>query len=249
MRENPRTWSGWRWRAALAGLALCATGAATAGARLTFAASNSTTLAGQAERRGGACCFQVDIDGARFRIVSRHATETSFDDGATTFFGADSDVVQTPLKDERGQFAPAPIAGWLEDERITLGPVRAGPVWMGYPTRVYDVDQRYTLVVRALLFLRRSRHSDHYTLTVIDAGLSPAPLRVSLTRGVGRNLGLHAEAFLGFPIRIAGQLRSAEPDKGVEMRTEMLLEARSIAPWSWEESASPMPVATPDTAR
>jgi hypothetical protein len=98
----------------------------------------------------------IEIDGPRFRIHGgRGQTETSLDDGASTFFGNDQAPRQNP-------FAPAPdgslgpIRAWVEDERISINTTGDGPQLFGMATTIYLVDHSYVTVARmAGVFTRR----------------------------------------------------------------------------------------------
>ncbi|WP_422940729.1 hypothetical protein [Undibacterium sp. TJN19] len=207
-------------------------GNAQAGIRVTFEQQNLSVQSGKPAQKGKSS-YQAEIDGGSFRLVGKHVIESSDDDGASTMFDSQPGVRNKPLLPEAPGLTD-PIAGTVEDQHIVIGKPVAGPQWQGQATRVYTVDMDYTVVARiAWLFKRRSVHHDHYDVTVADLDASTAAVRVALTRGYGRNLGLHPEAFLGFPIKIIAHLSTHEAaDEAAESLTDFQLDAIGITPWS-----------------
>ena len=187
--------------------------------------------AGKPAQKGNGA-YQAEIDGNSFRLIGKHAIESSEDDGASTRFDSQPGVNNTPLSPETARLSD-PIAGMVEDQHIIVGTPVAGPQWQGHATRIYTVDMQYTVVARvAWLFKRRFVHHDHYEMIVADLDASAAAVRVALTRGYGRNLGLHPEAFLGFPVKINGHLSVGDAGSdGAESQTDFQLEAISVEPW------------------
>jgi hypothetical protein len=205
---------------------------AQAGSRFEFeqqSQHNSTSK--PAEARKGR--YQLEIEGSSFNLINAHVIETSRDDGATTIFDNKPGIINTPLFPEVPTWAD-PIAGIVKDHQIIISTPIPGPPWQDYTTRLYTVDQKYTVVARAgWIFSRSFAHHDRYEITIVDTDVSPAAVRVALTRGYGRNLGLHPEAFLGFPIKIVGHLSSREMlENAREMTTEFQLQALGMTPWT-----------------
>ena len=212
-------------------IALTLSHRASAGVRADYQFSSNTS-----NGRSGGGQVALEIDGSRFRIVRAHGQiETSLDDGATTFFGRDRTVIQTPLATETDAIS-LPMKARLEDEKITISEPQIGPVLFGATTRVYTIDHEYTVVGRiALVFTRRWRGAAHYVLTVADLDVSPAAMRVVLSRGYGGDLAPHADAFRGLPLRLEGRLETNDGGAFHQVTT-VHFEAVSVWPWSWLDS-------------
>jgi len=177
--------------------------------------------------------YQLEIEGNSFHLIHARVTESSEDDGATTLFDSQPGVINTPLFPDTPTWAD-PIVGIVKDHQIMISPPMPGISWQDHTTKVYTVDQQYTVVARVgWIFSRRFLHHDQYEITIADIDVSPAAIRVALTRGYGRNLGLRPEAFLGFPVKIVGHLSNREmAENAKEMKTEFQLQALSMEPWT-----------------
>jgi len=223
-------------------LALILPGTACAGVSAMYEFT-SRTAGDNRPARSATRHFTTEIDGARFRIHSGRGTlETSVDDGASTFFGPHPETAQSPLLPGAEGFA-APISASIEDESVSIGPPAAGPALFGMATQVYRVELRYVTVAHiAGVFTRRFRTHAQYTITVAGGAASPAAMRVVLSRGYGSALARHAEALPGLPLRIEAHLDGSDEDAhGTPHHqvTDFTVHARSLAPWSWPESAAP----------
>ncbi|MES2039656.1 MAG: hypothetical protein V4495_17715 [Pseudomonadota bacterium] len=205
---------------------------AQAGSRFEFEQQSYHNNTGKPAQTGKGR-YQLEIEGSGFHLINAHVIETSQDDGATTLFDSKPGIINTPLFPETPTWAD-PIAGIVKDHQIIISTPIPGPPWLDYTTRWYTVDQKYTVVARVgWIFSRSFAHHDRYEISIVDTDISPAAVRVALTRGYGRNLGLHPEAFLGFPIKIVGHLSSREVIKNAsEMTTEFQLQALSMTPWT-----------------
>ncbi|MFZ6760378.1 hypothetical protein ACO0K9_24505 [Undibacterium sp. Ji50W] len=217
---------------------------AHAGVRIEFEQHSQSRQPGKPERNGQGR-YVTEIDGMHFRLMNLsrgQVSEVSDDDGAHTRFEpmpadshADSHAdINTPLLPEKGSLFD-PLAGSIKDEHITISPPEPVANWNGYAARRYRVELRYTVVARlVLIFTRRFAHVEHYEIIVADIPASASAVRLALTRGYGRTLGLHPEAFLGFPVKITGQLRSrdaASKDAAGDFMVDMELQALSISAW------------------
>lgn len=211
-----------------------------AGVRIEFEQRSQSRQPGKPVRNGEGS-FATEIDGMHFRLLNLskgQVSEVSDDDGAHTRFepapaGPHADT-NTPLLPERGGLFD-PLVGSIEDEHITISPPVPVANWNGYASRRYQVELRYTMVMRAaLIFTRRFAHTEQYEITVADIPASASVIRLALTRGHGRTLGLHPDTFLGFPVKIEAQLRSHDAgskDAAGDFMVDMTLQARSISPW------------------
>ena len=206
--------------------------AAQAGSRFEFEQQSHHNNTGKPAQAGKGR-YQLEIEGSVFNLINAHVIETSQDDGATTLFDSKPGIINTPLLPDTPTWVD-PIAGIVKDHQIIISTPIPGPPWQDCTTRLYTVDQKYTVVARVgWIFSRSFVHHDRYEITVVDTEVSPAAVRVALTRGYGRNLGLHPEAFLGFPIKIVGHLSSREVvDNAREMTTEFQLQALGMTPWT-----------------
>ncbi|MBC3920825.1 hypothetical protein H8L32_25390 [Undibacterium sp. CY18W] len=215
---------------------------AHAGVRIEFEQRSQSRQPGKPARNGEGR-FLTEIDGMHFRLLNLargQVSEVSEDDGAHTRFdpvpaGPHADTnTNTPLLPERGGLFD-PLVGSMEDEHIKISPPVPAANWNGYASQRYQVELRYTMVMRAaLVFTRRFVHTEQYEITVADIPASASVMRLALTRGYGRTLGLHPHAFLGFPVKIEGQLRSHDvgsKDAAGDFMVDMTLQARSISAW------------------
>ncbi|MFZ6770794.1 hypothetical protein ACO0LM_27375 [Undibacterium sp. Di26W] len=213
---------------------------AHAGVRIEFEQRSQSHQPGKPERNGQGR-YVTEIDGMHFRLMNLsrgQVSEVSDDDGAHTRFepwSADSHAdINTPLLPEKGGLFD-PLVGSMEDVQISISPPEPVANWNGYTARRYRVELRYTVVARlVLIFTRRFAHVDQYEITVADIPASASAVRLALTRGYGRTLGLHPQAFLGFPVKITGQLRSrdaASKDAASDFVVDLDVQARSINPW------------------
>ncbi|MFZ6723717.1 hypothetical protein [Undibacterium sp. Ji49W] len=221
---------------------------AHAGVRIEFEQRSQSRQPGKPARNGEGR-FVTEIDGMHFRLLNLskgQVSEVSDDDGAHTRFdpvpaGSHADTktntntsTNAPLLPERGGLFD-PLVGSIEDEHITISPPVPAADWNGYASRRYQVELRYTMVMRAaLIFTRRFVHTEQYEITVAAIPASASVVRLALTRGYGRTLGLHPDAFLGFPVKIEGQLRSHDAgskDAAGDFMVDMTLQARSISAW------------------
>ena len=239
-----------------------------AGVSIDFVISSRTHSEGKPDRSGRST-QTIRVVGPRFQCLGRAKraiVETSLDDGATTFFNDDRTIMQTPLVSDAasagvlgGLFSP--IKAWIEDEKITIGEPQPGPMLLGMPTQIYTVDHSYVTKGRiAFIYTRRFPSTARYVITTANLvtadglAISAAAVRVTLSRGHGRVLAYHAEAFRGFPLRIEahivghseafqgaplwvnGRLVNGEGATG-DWITDFQYEAVSMTDWSWPDVA------------
>lgn len=205
---------------------LLATSVAGASTTVEYEIQTLRTQAGKASISGGTR-LTTTIDGRAFRSVSGGGryVEGSDDDGQTTRFGAlDAPTVNTPLQPEHGHVL-SPMVATIEDEQFSLGDSRPGPLMFGLATRTYTVNHDYAIQSRvAYLVGRRVVHRTRFTITVADIAVSPAAVRVALSRGYARALSQHDEAFSGLPLLVEGTIEL--PDGAVSIKVEATSLAR-----------------------
>ncbi len=241
---------------------------ALAGVSIDFVISSRTHSEGKPDRSGQST-QTIRADGPRFQRLGRAGraiVETSLDDGATTFFNDDRTIMQTPLVSDVASAGvlgglSSPIKAWIEDEKITIVEPQPGPMLLGMPTQIYTVDHSYVTKGRiAFIYTRRFPSTARYVITTANLvtadglAISAAAVRVALSRGHGRVLAHHAEAFRGFPLRIEAHIvRHSEAFQGAPLWingrlvngegatgdwiTDFQYEAVSMTDWSWPDVA------------
>jgi hypothetical protein len=257
---------------AISSFSLAQSHAALAGVSIDFVTSSRTHAEGKPDRSGRGT-KTIRIDGPRFQLLrdigrgaQKRIDETSLDDGATTFFPRERSVTQTPLTPDvasagglGGLFSP--MKAWVEDDKMTISEPQPGPMLLGMPTQIYTVDHSYVTQARiAFVYTLRLTSTARYVITAANlvtpdgSAVSPAAVRVMLSRGYGRVLAHHAEAFGGFPLRIEGHMVGhSEPFQGAplwvngrlvngegvtsESTTDFQIEAVRMSDWSWREKA------------
>jgi hypothetical protein len=257
---------------AISSFALALSHAALAGVSIDFVTSSRIHIEGKPDS-SGRHTKTIRIDGPRFQLLSdigrgaqKRIDETSLDDGATTFFPGERSVTQTPLiSDAASAGGPgglfSPMKAWVEDDNMTISEPQPGPMLLGMPTQIYTVDHSYVTVGQiAFVYTRRFPTTARHVITTANLvtpdglAISPAAVRVSLSRGSYRVLAHHPEAFRGFPLRIEahlaqhseafqgaplwvnGRLVNGEGATG-DMVVDFQFEAVRISDWSWREKA------------